>query len=53
MRCAAPYGYATQYQKPDPEIEKQALRGQADALQAELDFVKKRLSKIETKTTGE
>jgi hypothetical protein len=30
--------------EPNPEIEKQALKAQVDALEAELDFIKKRLS---------
>jgi prefoldin subunit 5 len=38
---------------PDPRMEKQALKNQADALQSELDFVKKRLSEIETETAGQ
>ena len=50
---AAPYGYPAPYQKPDPEMEKQALKRQADALQSELDFIQKRLSEIETRTTAE
>lgn len=50
---AAPYGYSAPYQKPDPETEKQALISQAEALQAELDFIKKRLSEIETGTAAE
>jgi hypothetical protein len=41
-------GYAAPYQKPDPEMEKQALKNQAEALQSELDFIKKRLTEIET-----
>jgi hypothetical protein len=45
---AAPHGYFAPYQKPDPEMEKQALKNQADALQSELDFIKNRLSEIET-----
>jgi hypothetical protein len=36
------------YGQPDPKWEKQVLKGQADALQAELDFIKKRLSEMET-----
>ena len=35
------------YAKPDPEMEKQALKGQAEALQSELDFITKRLDEIE------
>ncbi len=45
---AAPYGYLVPYQKPDPEMEKQALKSQAEAMQSELDFIKKRLDEIET-----
>ncbi len=47
-------GYAPSYGAPgatmnaDPEMEKQALKNQADALQAELDAVKKRLDEMET-----
>jgi hypothetical protein len=39
--------------KPDPNLEKQALKDQAKALQSELDFIKNRLSKIETGTAAE
>lgn len=41
------------YTGADPSIQKQALEDQADALQAELDLVKKRLSDLETGTTAE
>lgn len=37
----------------DPETEKQALKNQAEALQLELDFIKKRLSEIETGPAAE
>jgi len=50
---AAPYGYPGPYQKPDTEMEKQALKSQADALQSELDFIRKRLGEIETVTAAE
>ena len=40
-------GYAMPYQKPDPEIEKQALKSQAEALQSNIDLIKKRLSELE------
>lgn len=40
-------GFAGPFVKPDPEMEKQALKGQADARQAELDAIKKRLSDLE------
>ena len=46
-------GYAAPYQAPDPEQEKQALKNQSEALQSELDFIKKRLGEIETGTAEE
>jgi hypothetical protein len=46
-------GFAAPYQKPDPEMEKQALTNQAEALQSELDLIKKRLGEIETGTATE
>jgi len=49
----APYGYPAPHQNVSQETEMQALRSRADALQAELDFIKKRLSEIEPKTTAE
>jgi hypothetical protein len=45
--------YAAPYLKPDPEMEKQALKNEAEALQSELDFIKKRLSEIETGTAAQ
>ena len=42
-------GYAGPYMKPDPEMEKQALKDEAAAAQAELDAIKKRLSDLESK----
>lgn len=50
---AAPSEYFAPHQPPDPEVEKQALKSQADALQSELDLIKKRLSEIETGTAAE
>jgi uncharacterized protein YfaP (DUF2135 family) len=47
---AAPYGYPVQYPKPDPEMEKQALKSQAEVLQSELDNIKKRLAEVETES---
>ena len=41
------------YAEPDPEMQKQALKSQADALQVQLDLIKKRLSDIETGGTAE
>lgn len=49
----AGYGYMRPYQKPDPELEKQELREQAEFLKSELDFIQKRLSEIETGKQGE
>jgi hypothetical protein len=40
-------GFAATLPKPDVEAEKAALKFQADALQAELDSIRKRLEKIE------
>jgi len=36
------------YSQADPEMEKQALKTQADFLQSELDQIKKRLEDIES-----
>ena len=49
----APYGYPTLYQKPDSEMEKQALKDQAEALQSELNLIRKRLGEMESRTTTE
>ena len=46
-------GYPSPNPQLDPEAEKQGLKNQADALQSELDFIKKRLSEIETGTAAE
>jgi hypothetical protein len=46
-------GYAAPSQKPDPEMEKQALKVQAEDLQSELDLIRKRLSEIETGAAAE
>jgi len=40
-------GFAAPYREPDPGEEKQALARQAEALQSELDLIRKRLEKIE------
>jgi hypothetical protein len=50
---AGPYGYPTSYGDPDPDLEKRALKNQAEALQSELEAIKKRLSDIETGTGAE
>lgn len=55
-RCggyAAPYGPPAAYQKPDPAMEKQLLAKQAEALQSELEFIKKRLAEVESETPSE
>jgi prefoldin subunit 5 len=41
-------GHAAPYQKPDPEMEKQALKNYTEELQSELDAIKSRLAEIET-----
>ncbi len=45
--------YAAPYPKYNPEIEKQELRNQLEALNSEIDFIKKRLSDIESGTATE
>jgi hypothetical protein len=50
---AAPDRYPTPYSKPDPEMEKRALKNQAEALQSELDSIQKRLANIETAGTAD
>jgi hypothetical protein len=40
--------WAQPYQASDPNMEKRALQNQAEALQSELDFIKKRLSEMES-----
>lgn len=50
---AEPYGYPAPYQKPDPEMERRALKNQAETLQCELDLIKKRLGEVEAKTSAE
>jgi len=47
---AAPSGYPAPYQAPNPEMEKRFLKNQADALQAEMDTIRKRLDDIEAGT---
>lgn len=44
-----PYGYPEGYAPADPTLEKQALSSQAKALQAELDWIHKRLAEMDTK----
>ncbi|MBN1518314.1 DUF5320 domain-containing protein [Candidatus Sumerlaeota bacterium] len=48
-------GYAAPMATPsmDPEMEKQALKNQADALQSELELIQKRLAEMETGTAEE
>jgi hypothetical protein len=49
----APYGYRPSFTSPtDPNWEKQSLERQSEALQAELEAVKKRLSDLETAATA-
>lgn len=46
------YGYPAPYQPPDPTVERQALKNQAEALQSELDVINKRLAEIEPESAG-
>lgn len=48
----APYGYPTTFQKPDPKLERQTLKNQAEALQSELDVIKKRLAEMESESAA-
>jgi hypothetical protein len=43
-------GYAAVYPKPDPSLERQELKAQAEAMEAELEAIKKRLSEMEPGT---
>jgi hypothetical protein len=45
-----PCGYTMPYGDRDPEMEKQALRNQAEAMEMALNFIKKRLAEVETET---
>jgi len=40
-------GWTPPYWQPEPEFEKETLKAQAEALQSELDLIKKRLSALE------
>jgi len=46
-------GYDVPYEDTDPDLENQVLKSQVKAMQSELDFIKKRLSEIETETAAE
>lgn len=49
-------GYGVPYSppdRPDPELQKQLLKRQAENLQAELDCIKKRLAEVERKSATE
>jgi hypothetical protein len=48
-----PIGYSAPYQTPDPELEKQMLKNEADALQSELNLIKKRLEDLESRKSAE
>lgn len=48
-----PEGYSVPYQAPDPELEKQMLKKEADALQSELNLIKKRLDDLESRKSEE
>jgi len=48
-----PYAYPASYPRAEPEVEKKVLKSQADALQSELELIKKRLDEIETKSMEE
>ncbi|HQH73943.1 MAG TPA: DUF5320 domain-containing protein [bacterium] len=50
---AEPYGPPAAYPQSNPDLEKQALKDQAAALQSELDLIKKRLGELETEPPRE
>ena len=52
-RYAPPYYYSTPYRQPDPEMEKEALKNQAQMMRSELDFIERRLEEIESPTKEE
>lgn len=41
------------YPEPDPELAKQALKRDAEALQSELEMIQKRLAQMEEDTTAQ
>jgi RecB family exonuclease len=41
-------GYAAPYQRPDPKTEMQMLKNQAEALESELDSIRKRIDELES-----
>jgi hypothetical protein len=51
MGYGAPPGYPET--APDADIEKQALKSQADALKAEMNAIRKRLDDLEAGTPAE
>lgn len=50
---APPYGDPAAFQQPAPEMEKQALKTQAEALQAELALIQRRLSAMESEKSSQ
>jgi hypothetical protein len=44
--------YDERFQNPNPEMEKHALKNQAEALQSELNLIKERLEEIDTGTSA-
>ncbi len=49
-RGPSPYYYPASYLKPDPEMEERALRDQANALKAEMEYINNRLGELEAKS---
>jgi len=48
-----PYGYPAPQGRPDPQLERQTLESHAEALQAELELIKKRLDELEAEPAQE
>lgn len=50
MHYGDEFGYPVDNRMPAPEAEKRALKSQAESLKTEMDFIKKRLEELETKS---
>jgi hypothetical protein len=49
---ADPYRFGAPYPEPDPEMQERGLKGRAEALEAELDSIRQRISEIESGKTS-
>jgi hypothetical protein len=53
MRYGGNPGYPVNDPTPDPEMEKQALRNQAESLKTEMELIKQRLGELEAANSTE